>query len=283
MGRHTTTVTRLEDHPNLPEVLGVLAQLAHIGDDHVVALADAWVNSPALAEARDRALGPESPLVVEVLAAFDALSSLFADDLAGSADYVVVECTVTVRALKAVRDAIAAAYARPMLSRSEHAALLRPWRTVFPTPTVDEPDLGPRADAVKALLSTLPTLAGRCHDASGQALFDALVDRSFIAEEERAAAAESAFQAAVLTSRRRVWALVRRTGTEGLLRPCTTCRSSLALSHERDRETQRVLELCLDAACVLLVSDAVSDECTDLLAEQVLALIPMQRQPDPTS
>jgi hypothetical protein len=57
MGR-TITVSRLEEHPNLPEVLGVLAQLAHIGDDDLVALADAWVNSPALAEARDRALRP---------------------------------------------------------------------------------------------------------------------------------------------------------------------------------------------------------------------------------
>ena len=279
MGRNTTTVSRLEDHPNLPEVLGVLAQLAHIGDDDLVALADAWVNSPALAEARDRALSPESPLVVEVLAAFDALSSLFADDLAGDADYVVVESAVTVRALKAVRDAIAAAYARPILSKADHAALLRPWRAVFPQPTVDEPDLGPRAEQVKALLSTLPRLAERCHDQDGRVLFDALVDRSFVAEADRAEAAATAFSAAVLTSRRRVWALVRRTGTEGLLRPCTTCRESAA----PDREVQRVLDLCLDAACALLVADAVPDECTDLLAESVLALIPSQRQPDPTT
>ncbi len=278
MGR-TTTVSRLEDHPNLPEVLGVLAQLAHIGDAELVALADAWVNSPSLAEARGRALGPESPLVVEVLAAFDALSALFADDLLGEADYVVVEAAVTVRALKAVRDAIAAAYARPVLSKSEHAALLRPWRTVFPQPTVEEPDLGPRGDAVKVLLSTLPRLAVRCHDEDGQALFDALVDRSFVAEADRAEAAQSAFQAAVLTSRRRVWALVRRTGTEGLLRPCTTCRGTLAVLANDDRETSRVLELCLDAACALLVADAVPDACTDLLSEQVLALIPSQRRP----
>ena len=279
MGRTSGTVSRLEEHPNLPEVLGVLAQLAHIGDDHLVALADAWTNSPSLSEARDRALSPDSPLVVEVLAAFDALGALFADDLAGQADYVVVESAVTVRALKAVRDAIAAAYARPALTKAEHAALLRPWRAVFATPTVDEPDLGPRAEQVKTLLSTLPRLATRCHDADGPALFEALVDRSFVAEADRAAAAETAFHAAVLTSRRRVWALVRRTGTEGLLRPCTTCRGAAA----PDREVQRVLDLCLDAACALLVADAVPDECTDLLAESVLALIPSQRQPDPTT
>jgi hypothetical protein len=279
MGRTPVTVSRLEEHPNLPEVLGVLAQLAHIGDDHLVALADSWVNSPSLSEARDRALSPESPLVVEVLAAFDALGALFADDLSGEADYVIVESAVTVRALKAVRDAIAAAYARPVLSKAEHAALLRPWRIVFPQPTVEEPDLGPRAEQVKALLSTLPRLSARCHDADGRALFEALVDRSFVAEADRASAAEAAFQAAVLTSRRRVWALVRRTGTEGLLRPCLTCRVDAG----PDREAQRVLELCLDAACALLVADAVPDSCTELLADSVLALIPAQRQPDPTT
>lgn len=278
MGR-TIAVSRLEDHPNLPEVLGVLAQLAHVDDDDLVALADAWINSPALAEARDKALGPDSPLVVEVLAAFDALSALFADDILGEAEYVVVESAVTIRALKAVRDAIAASYARPVLTRAEHAALLRPWRTVYPQPTVDEPDLGPRADAVKALLAALPALSVRCHDAGGQALFDALVDRSYVAEADRAEAAQSAFQAAVLTRRRRVWALVRRTGTEGLLRPCPTCRGAVAVPYQDDRDSQRVLELCLDAACALLVADAVPDSCTDLLAEQVLALIPSQRRP----
>jgi len=275
MGRGTVSVARLEEHPNLAEVLGVLAQLAHIDDDDVVALAGAWVNSPSLSEARDRALSPDSPLVVEVLAAFDALSALFADDLAGEADYVVVESDVTVRALKAVRDAIAAAYARPVLSRTEHSALLRPWRTVFPQPTVDEPDLGPRSAQVKALLSALPRLSGRCHDESGQALFDALVDRSYVGEADRAEAAATAFHAAVLTSRRRVWALIRRTGTEGLLRPCGTCRTPVS----RDRDHQRVLELCLDAACALLVADAVPDACTHLLADPVLALIPQQRLP----
>ncbi|MCY7366377.1 MAG: hypothetical protein LH469_13850 [Frankiaceae bacterium] len=275
MGRGTVSVARLEEHPNLGEVLGVLAQLAHISDDDIVALAGAWVNSPSLSEARDRALSPDSPLVVEVLAAFDALSAMFADDLAGAADYVVVASDVTVRALKAVRDAIAAAYARPVLSRTEHSALLRPWRTVFPQATVDEPDLGPRSAQVKALLSALPRLSGRCHDESGQALFDALVDRSYVGEADRAEAAATAFQAAVLTSRRRVWALIRRTGTQGLLRPCGTCRTPVS----RDRDHQRVLELCLDAACALLVADAVPDACTDLLADPVLALIPQQRLP----
>lgn len=283
MSRHLTSwhvtkqrpaVTRLEEHPNLPEILGILGQLAHIPDSDLPRLAAGWCNSPSLAAARDKALAPDSPLVIEVLAAFDALGALFADDVLGEASYLTVAPGVTVRALKGVRDAIAAAYARPTLSRAEHAALMRPWSAVYPEPTVAEPDLGPCAEQVKVLLATLPVLAGRCHDPSGRALFDALVDRSFVAEAERVQAAASAFQAAVLTSRRRVWALVRRSGAEGLCRPCATCRTAVA--HD-DRESRRVLDLCLDAACALLVADALPDSCTDLLAEPVMSVIPPQR------
>ena len=86
LGRHAVVVQRLEDHPNLPEVLGVLAQLAHIRDEDLPLLAPGWANSPSPsprpATARSR---PDSPLVVEVLSAFDAVSALFADDLAGAA------------------------------------------------------------------------------------------------------------------------------------------------------------------------------------------------------
>jgi len=272
-------VEQLEDHPNLAEVLGVLAQLAHVDDAALPLLAQAWVNSPSLAIARDRALAPDSPLVVEVLAAFDAVAALFADDLAGEAVYLTVDRAVTTLALKAVRDAIAGAYAQPVLSRREHEALLRPWRAVYPEPTVGEPDLGPRGDQLKALLSCLPVLAGRCHDASSRALFEALVDQSYVAESDRVEAAASAFDAAVLTSRRRVWALVRRTGTQGMSRACPTCRTAAA---DSERDVQRVLTMCLDAACALLVADAMSDAATELLTDPVTALIPRQRAPGST-
>lgn len=275
LGRGTGPVLRLEDHPNLSEVLGVLAQLAHIEDEDLPRLAEGWVNSPSIAEARDKALSPDSPLVLEVLAAFEAVGALFADDLLGEAPYVTVAPSVTTLALKTVRDAIAAVYARPVLNKQEYAALLRPWRAVYPTPSGGEPDLGPHGDLVKALLAALPQLAGRCHDATGRALFDALVDQSFVAEADRAEAAESAFQAAVLTRRRRLWALVRRTGAEGLSRPCADCRTSPAADHE----TARVLALCLDAACALLVADALPDEATALLVAPISALVPGQRQP----
>jgi hypothetical protein len=275
MSRRTSTISVLEEHPNLAEILGVLAQLAHIRDADIPRLADAWHNTVAVAEARDRALSPDSPLVLESLAAFEALGALFDDDLRGEAAYVTVASDITTTALKAVRDAIAASYAKPILSRAEYSSLMRAWRVVYPAATVDEPDLGPRGDQVKALLAMLPTLSARCHDADSQRLYDALLDRSFAAETDRADARAEAFQAAVLTSRRRVWALVRRSGTEGLSRPCGSCRGIPV----DERENERVMILCLDAACALLVADTLSDDMTRLLTEPVTSLIPVQRGP----
>jgi hypothetical protein len=283
MARRSARVARLEEHPNLEEILGVLAQLAHISDHDLPPLAQGWTNTVAVAEARSKALSPDSPLICEVLAAFEAVSALFADDLAGEAPYLVNEASTASAALKAVRDAIAAVYARPVLARSEHAALLAPWRAVFPRATVDEPDLGPQSDVVKALLAMMPMLADRCHDDTGRALFDALVDRSFHAESDRADAVETAFQAAVLTSRRRMWALIRRSGAEGMSRPCATCRRGPGLQERGDREHQRVMALCLDAACALLVADALPDASFQVLTTPVTSLIPGQRRPEPSS
>lgn len=270
-----TTITRLEDHPNLSELLGVLARLAQIDDADLPRLADAWVHDSFVARARDKALSPDSPLICEVLAAFEAVTALFEDDLRGEAQYVTVDPATAVTALKAVRDAVAAVYARPVLSRTEYAALLRPWRSVYPADTVEEPDLGPQSDRVKALLAALPRLSARCHDVEGRALWEELLDRSYVAESERRDARETAFAAAVLTKRRRVWALVRRSGTEGLGRSCSTCRTSQV----SDREMERVLELCLDAACALLVDDAVPEGVSDLLTAPLARLIPAQRRP----
>ena len=276
MTRRTTAIGRLEDHPNLSEVTEVLARLAHVGDEDLPRLASEWRNDGFLAAARDRALTPDSPLVCEVLAAFDAVSALFADDLRGGEAYVTVDPAVATVALKAVRDALAGAYARPVLSRAEHAALLRPWRAVYPTGTSGVPDLGPQSSDVQAVLGALPLLAGRCHDPLGQQLWDELVDHSFVAESERGDARTSAFGAAVLTRRRRLWALVRRSGTEGLSRPCPDCRTG---RRQRDRESERVLGVCLDAACALLVADALPDETTELLVAPVRSLVPAQRRP----
>ena len=276
MTRRAVAIGRLEDHPNLGEVLGVLAQLAHVTDEDLARLSESWVNDAFLGQARAKALTPDSPLVCEVLSAFEAVSALFEDDLRGEAPYVTVDPGTASLALKAVRDAIAASYARPVLSRAEHAALMRPWRAVYPQTTGGQPDLGPQSDQVHALLAALPRLATRCHDAAGLRLWESLLDQSYVAESERAEARDSAFSAAVVTRRRRVWALVRRSGAEGLGRSCPTCRTPR--SYDTDRESERVLGLCLDAVCALLVADALPDGTTLLLTAPVQVLVPEQRR-----
>ena len=277
--RSMSSITALDHHPNLPEILGVLAQLAHVRDADLAGLAGQWQNSAAVREARAFALSPESPLVLEVLAAFDAVSTLFADDVRGEAAYVTVRTEVTATALHAIRDAIAASYAQPVLTKVGHLALMQPWRSVYPTATVTEPDLGPRAEGVKELLALLPQLSTRCHDAHAAQLFDLLADHAFTGESDRAAASQTAFDAAVLTSRRRVWALVRRSGAEAFSRACPHCRSAPG----DDPDLRRVLTLCLDAACAMLVADAMPDASTELLTGAVSALVPLQRRPDPSS
>jgi hypothetical protein len=271
--RRTAEIVSLDEHPNLPEILGVLAQLAHVSDADLPRLAKAWHNTVFLAEARARALSPESPLVLEVLAAFEAVQALFADDLSGEEDFLCVEPEIASVALKAIRDAIAAAYARPVLSRTEHSALMAAWRAVYPIDLVEEPDLGERATEIKNLLSAMPRLAARCHDPEAAKLFEAIVDISWVLDEDvRGVARQEAWNAAVLTNRRRVWELVRRSGAEGLGRYCPSCRT-----RNDDDQATRVLALCLDAACAMLVADAIDDNLLDVLTLPVQTLVPRQR------
>jgi hypothetical protein len=86
--------------------------------------------------ARAHALGPDTPLVLEVLARFEHVDRVFREELSrdflgddGSA--TAVKPQVVKHALHAVRDALAAVYARPILSRAEYLALIRPWRRAF--------------------------------------------------------------------------------------------------------------------------------------------------------
>lgn len=278
------TLAHLEDHPNLDEILGILAQLPHIEDRQIPMLARRWRNTAAIADARSKALSPDSPLVIEVLSCFEGLVALFEDDLAGEADYVTVPVSVTTTALKAVRDAIAAAYARPTLSQGEYLSLMRPWREVFTARPYAEPDLGPSSAELRDLLTTLPVLSARCHDADGQRMYDALCRAASTMDEAlRQTARDEAWRAAILTSRRRIWAMVRRSGTEALTRACPTCHPLPASSGTRgdvdlaSRVDERVQELCLDAACGLLVTDAMDETLTDILVLPLRQLIPAPR------
>ncbi len=272
-------IDRLENHPNLRGILAILAQLVHTSDTELNQLASVWCNTPQLAAARDKALSPDAPLVIEVLAAFDALSAIYADDLAGIDDYVTVDPSVTATALKAVRDAIAAAYAKPILTRSEYAALLRPWRTVYPRSRGHEPDLGPFGSEVKRVLAALPVLARRCHDADSLRTYDRLLVAALTRDEiAHRDAMQIAFNSAVRTGRRRVWTLVRRSAAEGFWRLCPSCNRTI---DSVDAGTdQRVMELCADLACALLVQDILDPDTVASLTAPLHTLVPLQDRYD---
>ena len=272
MLRKRRPIRNLDQHPNLAEILGVLSRLPVLDDAALRSLALRWENTVPVAEARDKALTPDSPLVLEVLEAFDAVSALYADDLHGSADYLTLDPATASLGLKAVRDAIAAAYARPVLSRGQYALLIAPWRAVFGRLGPVEVDLGPQGRQVESLLAALPQLAVRCHDPRGRALFDVLATRALVEQSAREDAREAAWHAAVVTSRRRLWTLVQRRVTEAVDQPCSSCRRV-----DDGRDAERVLDLCADAACALLVADALPEETLIACTQPLIDLLPRQR------
>jgi hypothetical protein len=264
-------VEHLEQHPNLGEILGVLSQVTQVDDRSMAALADSWCNTPRVAAARDRALSPDSPLVLEVLAAFDALGALYADDLTGNYDYVTLPTATTEAGLRAVRDAVAAAYARPVLSRRDYKLLIRPWRQVFASTQACQPDLGPSGVQVRALLDALGGLSARCHDSACAERWEQLETAALCLDSlERQEALDRAWQVAVDGGGRRVWALVRRSAAEALSRPCSACRRRPVPSDAR------VAQLGMDAVCGMLVLDGLDAYSGALLTEPVSHLVSLR-------
>ncbi|MQA04259.1 MAG: hypothetical protein GEV07_16545 [Streptosporangiales bacterium] len=130
-------MTELVKHPNLDEITGIVGQIPLLGVDDLYLLGEVWTNTAEVASARDRALDPECPLVVDVLRTFESITTTFRDTLADAEHPDAAN-----DGLKALRDAVAGAFARPTLSRREYKVLLRPWRTAFPVPRLDVGDLG---------------------------------------------------------------------------------------------------------------------------------------------
>lgn len=134
--RASRWVSSLDSHPNLAEILGVLSQLPRLTGSDMACLAQGWRDTTFVHLARAHALGPDTPLVLEVLATFERVDRVFREEL--SRDFLgddgaatAVKPQVVKHALHAARDAIAAVYARPILSRAEYLALIRPWHRAF--------------------------------------------------------------------------------------------------------------------------------------------------------
>jgi hypothetical protein len=263
------TITSTETHPHCAEILGVLAQIVHLDDEGLRRLALAWQDTAEVARARDKALQPDTPLILEVLSAFDSLAGLFADDLAGTAPYVTLPAPTTALALKAVRDAVAAAYARPVLTAQEYAELSGPWHSVYPDRRMQMPDFGPQHHEVLALLSTIPGLACHRHDEEAARLRSSLLLHARgLDPEAHGAAIESAWQAAVVTGRRRLWFLASRSANESFHRACPSCARAMT---DDDRA---VLAVCLGVVAAMLVRDVLDDESADTLLAPVGSLMP---------
>jgi hypothetical protein len=136
--RDSRWVSSLDLHPNLAEILGVLSQVSRLTGRDMANLAQGWRDTTFVHVARAHALGPDTPLVLEVLATFERVDEFFRDELLRADDYLnddgaatAVKPQVVKHALHAVRDAVAAVYARPILSRSEYHALIGPWQRAF--------------------------------------------------------------------------------------------------------------------------------------------------------
>jgi hypothetical protein len=150
--RRRVAYTSAQEHPNLSEIVGILGKVPHLSDREIARLARGWHDNLFLATARDHALGLDSPLILDVLVAFDRIDVAFADELhadaysetfpdsatdavsdsaSGSDSATAVRSQQVTIALKAIRDAVAAAYAKPILTRAEYIALMGPWRCTF--------------------------------------------------------------------------------------------------------------------------------------------------------
>jgi hypothetical protein len=139
----------LDQHPNRVEIRAIMARVPSLSNRELSRLAYGWRDNSFLASARDHALSPAAPLILEVLTAFDQIDAAIFD---GDPDTALLGETLEEdpasahglgtalkpqlanAAVKAIRDALAAAYARPVLTRSEYVALMGPWRRLIPTP-----------------------------------------------------------------------------------------------------------------------------------------------------
>jgi hypothetical protein len=264
----------LDDHPNADEIVGVLAHMVDLDDTALSLLATAWRNDARIAAARAAALSPDTPLVLEALAAFDSLAFLYADDLEGQADFVTLPAPVVALALKAVRDAIAAAYARPVLSKADHERLMAPWRSVFADTAARLPDFGPQHHEVLEMLAGVPLLACRTHDPVAVAQYDSLVACGLTVDPgEHALAFDRAWHAAVTTRRRRLWQLATRSCHEAYFRRCGACEPG------GGEDERLVLALCLGAVLGVLMSDVLDDADLTTLTTPAALLVPRQRTP----
>lgn len=228
-------------HPSPDAVAAVLDRVPDLTERELRDLADGFGDGMHAATARARALDPDLPWILDVLQVFDICERLYAGEPSPDSPELIAQ------ALRGVRDAVAAAYAQPVLRRADHAALMRPWRHAVRDRLTELPP------AVQRALGELRALPARCHDPAASARWNelALIALGRDSDEHRVAV-ESAHVLAVAAGREMAWQAVRRCATEAISRRCTACGT------RPDLGSLRVLALAVDASCGLLVSDLVA-------------------------
>ncbi|MBX5446977.1 MAG: hypothetical protein IRZ27_00455 [Acidothermus cellulolyticus] len=134
--RPVVRVASLDEHPNRGEILAIRRRATMLREREITGLARLWRNTPYLAAIRARALSVDAPLVVDVLHDFATIEQAFDEVLTqpqaiARVSSATLHPTIVETALKAVRDALAAAYAQPVLRPREYLALGAPWRRVI--------------------------------------------------------------------------------------------------------------------------------------------------------
>jgi hypothetical protein len=277
-------VSCLDEHPNIHEILSILARVPQLTDHEIARLANGWRDNSFLASARNRALSPTSPLIIEVLAAFDRVDAVFfdqLDDLADAANSSTGSAARTLNtALKAIRDALAAAYARPILRRAEYIALMGPWHRALPAQQSIPAGIVTRTAAVEELLQALAPLSARCHDPESGRLFAKLAEAAANRDAEATTVArEAAWQRAISSARKRQWMLLRQTVHDTLNRACARCGSSRRAAAESAEAVESVRALCADAVCGVLMADALEPALMRTLVDPAAKLLPSPRTP----
>jgi hypothetical protein len=235
--------------------------IPHLTDAEIERLAEAWTNCSALAVARDTALSARTPLIHEVLGVFESVDFLFHECCDDTPTKTVDDAT------KAIRDAVAAAFARPLLRRAQYRALMRPWRLVQQRPTA-RPLYGPQTGHITRLLDLISTVGNRCHDGAAERLFDELDNTALILNRELADHARAAVSAAVeITGRARLARFIEAGARRRASGGCQRCGETVGTS------VCRVRMLCSDAAVALTVSDLLDDTLVEVLTVPVTSAL----------
>ena len=120
-----------------------------------------------------------------------------------------------------------------------------------------------------ALLSGIPGVACHRHDLAAARLYDSLLMHAQgLDADAHGRAVDSAWHAAIMSGRRRLWFLASRSAQESYLRACGSC------ARKSNDEDKAVLAVCLGVVAAMLVRDVLDEESAATLLAPAASLLP---------